>query len=86
MIVVQPDVETMLGQIGSVLRHEPGVVVFGFAEQEPADVGPPGAIARRMRIAGLVGFLVMNAMRGHPENRPAFQGKGAADGEEVFQN
>ena len=62
-----------------------GVVVVGFAEENPAHVRPPGAIAGRMRIAGLIGFLMMDAMRGDPENGSAFERQRAADGEEIFQ-
>ena len=38
-----------------------------------------------MRIAGLVRFLVVNPVHGDPEDRPAFQRHGAANGKEVFQ-
>src|SRR6266403_5140857 len=37
-----------------------------------------------MGIAFFVGILVMDAMRRHPGNRPAFQGHGAADSHEIF--
>ena len=85
VVVVQPDVEAVLRQIGSVLRHHPGVVVIGLAEQDPADVRPEGAIARRMRIARLVGLLMMDAMGGHPEDRPAFERQRAANGKEILE-
>src|ERR1700693_500662 len=45
---------------------------------------PPLAIARRMRIALLVGMLVVDAMRGHPENRAALKRQRRANREEVF--
>jgi hypothetical protein len=38
-----------------------------------------------MWIAGLVGFLMVNAVRGNPEDRPAFQRQGAANREEILQ-
>jgi hypothetical protein len=85
VIVVQPDVEAMLRQVGRVLGHQPGVVVLGFAHQDPAHVRPPTAIVRRVRIARQIGFLVVDAMRGHPENRAAFEGQRAADRKQVLQ-
>ena len=85
VIVVQPDIEAVLGQIGRVLGHSAGVVMLGFAQQNPAHVRPPAAIARGVRIAGLIRFLVMHAMRRHPENRSALQRQRAADRKEIFQ-
>src|SRR5579859_6392920 len=37
-----------------------------------------------MRIAFLIGKLMMNAMRSHPENRSAFKRQGRARGQEIF--
>ena len=37
-----------------------------------------------MRIALLIGKLMMNAVRRHPENRPAFQRQRCADGQKIF--
>ncbi len=45
---------------------------------------PEAAIARGVRIARLVGDLVMDAMRGHPENRAAFKRQRGTNGQEVF--
>ena len=38
-----------------------------------------------MRIARLIGFLMVDAVHGDPENRSAFESQRAADGEEVFK-
>src|SRR5579863_1418608 len=38
-----------------------------------------------MRVAGLIGLLMVHAMYRDPENRPAFKGERPADGEKVFQ-
>jgi hypothetical protein len=38
-----------------------------------------------MRILVLIGVLVMQAVRGDPENRAALERQRAADGEEVFE-
>jgi hypothetical protein len=75
----------MLGQVGRVLGHQPGVVVLGFAHQDPARMRPPAAIVRRVRIARQVGLLMVDAMGGHPENRAAFEGQRAADRKQVLQ-
>ena len=85
MIVVQPHVERVFGQIGRILRHQAGVVVLRLPDENPAHVSPPGAIARRMWVAGLVGFLMVNAVRGNPENRPAFQRQGSANREAILE-
>src|SRR5262245_23696822 len=55
-----------------------------LARQNPARMGPPGALARRMRIAFLIGMLVMDAMCGDPENRSPFERERATPGEGVF--
>src|ERR1041384_6934192 len=58
-----------LAQIRRVLRHAPGVVFPVVSQDNPAHMGPPRVIPRGVGSAGLIGFLVMNPMRGHPENR-----------------
>ena len=42
------------------------------------------AFARRVRIAFLIGLLMMDAMRGHPEDRAALERQRAAEREEVL--
>src|ERR1700733_2058531 len=46
---------------------------------------PPSAFNRRMRVAILVGKLVVNSMCCHPENRAAFQRQRCADREAVLE-
>ncbi len=75
----------MLCQIGSELRHQLRVVVIALAEHDPAHMRPEKALARRMRVALLIGFLMVNTMHGHPENRPAFESQRTANSKEVFQ-
>ena len=48
-------------------------------------MGPPGAVVRGVRVAFVVGVLVMDAMGGDPEDRSALKRHGAAGGEEVFK-
>jgi len=85
VIVVQRNVERMPRQIGRIFRHHSGVVVIGFAEKDPTDMRPPRTLAGRMRIAGLIGLLMMDTMGGHPEDGPAFQRQGAANGKEILK-
>ncbi len=85
MVFAQPDQEAILGQIGCVAGHQRGLVVQGIAGENPAGVGPPSAIMRGVRVAFAVGKLVMNPVGGNPEDRSAFQGECAADGQEILQ-
>src|SRR5262245_7406230 len=55
-----------------------------LAGQDPAGMGPPGALARRMRIAFVIGMLVMDAMRGYPENGPPFERERATPRQDVL--
>src|SRR5277367_6703585 len=55
-----------------------------FADEDPAHVRPPPAFPRRMRITGTIRELVMEAVSGDPEDRPALKRQSRADGERVF--
>src|SRR5450755_4635857 len=55
-----------------------------LAGKDPAHMRPPCAIDGRMRIAFFVGELMMNAVRGHPENRSAFERQRGAPSQEIF--
>ena len=55
------------------------------AEEDPAHVGPEPAVMRRVRIAVLVGVLVVHAVGRDPEDRPALERQCAADREEVLE-
>src|SRR5579884_680646 len=79
-----PDIELVFREIGHVVRQGRSVVVHGSAGQNPPHVCPPLAIYGRVRIAWLVGILMMNAMRCNPEYRPTLKCQGCADGKEVF--
>ena len=85
MIFGDPDVEFIFGEVGDVTRERGGVMVHGFARQNPAHVRPPGAVHGRMRIAFLIGKLMVNAVRGHPENRAAFESERRENGQDIFQ-
>jgi hypothetical protein len=46
---------------------------------------PPDAIAGRVWIAFMIGFLMMDAVCGYPGNRPTFQSESAANGKRVIK-
>jgi len=46
MPLADPDVELVFAEVGDVGEEFGGVVVHGFAGDEPADVGPESAFAR----------------------------------------
>ena len=81
----EPDVATVAGEVGGVAAEQGGLGVEGAAGEDPTGVGPPGAVARSVRVAFVVGVLMMDAMGGDPEDGTAFEGHGAAGGDEVLQ-
>ena len=84
MPAADPDVELVFAEVGDVGEELGGVVVHGLAGDEPADVGPESTFAGRVRVAFLVGVLVMLAMGGDPEDGAALESEGGADGEDVL--
>jgi hypothetical protein len=79
-----PDMEAVVHQVAGVGSELFGGSVHGFAARDPAHVRPPFAVARRMRIARLVGMAMMDAVRPDPEDRSAFERHRGEDGEQVF--
>ena len=73
------------GEVGRIARHELRVVMLAFAEDDPAHVGPETAVVRGVRISVMVGILMVDAMRRHPEDRSAFERQRSADREEIIQ-
>jgi len=59
--------------------------VVGLSEENPADVGPPSAVPRRVGVSGLIGSLMVDSVRGHPEEGAAFKSQSAANREEVLE-
>src|SRR5712692_7838888 len=76
--------EFAFSQVGNIAGQRSRIMMHGLAGEDPAHVGPPFAIEGRMWIAFLIRKLMMNAMRGHPENGSAFEGQCRADRKEVF--
>jgi len=73
VVLGDPDMEFIFSKIGNVTRQRSRVMVHRFAGQDPAHVRPPLTVAGRMRVTFLIRMLVMDAVRGDPENRPAFE-------------
>jgi hypothetical protein len=84
VIFAEPDVDGVLGEVGGVAAEEGGLGVQGAAGEDPAGVGPPGAVVRGVRVAFLVGVLMVDAVGGYPEDGTAFKGEAAAHGDEVL--
>jgi len=84
LIFGDSDVEFVLGQVGDVLRERFRVVVHGFADQDPAHVRPPLAVDGGVRIAGVIGEAMMNAVRGDPEDGAAFESERGENGQKIF--
>ena len=84
VVLGQPDVNFIVGEVGNVTRQCRGVVVHRLAREDPAHVRPPFAIDRRMGVALLVRKLMMNAVRRYPENRAALERQRGTPGEEIF--
>src|SRR5712692_7799960 len=84
VILGEPDMGLRLREIGHVAGKSFGVLVKAFAHQDPSHVGPLIAVNWRMRVTFVIRKLVMNAMRGYPEDRPAFEGEGSANRQKIF--
>ena len=84
MIFGNPDMKLRFGQIGHVTGKGAGVLMKALAHQDPSHVGPPLAVEGSVGVTFFIGKLMMYAVRGDPENRSTFEGKGCADGQEIF--
>jgi hypothetical protein len=84
VVFAEPDVDGVLGEVGGVTAEQGGFGVKGATGEDPAGVGPPGAVVRSVGIAFLIGVLMMDAMGGYPEDGTALEGEAAAHGDEVL--
>jgi hypothetical protein len=67
----EPDVALIAGEVGGVAAEQSGLGVECAAGDDPAGVRPPGAILWGVRVAFVVGVLMMDAVGGDPEDRSA---------------
>jgi hypothetical protein len=84
VILAEPDVDGILGEVWSVAAKESGFRVQGTAGEDPASMSPPGAVVGSVGVAFVVRVLMMNAMGGYPEDGTALKREAAAHGDEVF--
>ncbi len=82
--LADPNVEFVFSKVGNVREQGIEFVVHGLSREDPTDVGPESAVIRRVRVALLVRILVMNAVRGHPENGSAFERERPANGQKIL--
>src|SRR5690349_6133669 len=80
---LQPTMKAVALKVRYV-RREYGIA-HRIALQQPASMSPPPAVAGRMRIAVLVGILMMDAMGCDPKERAALQCERGTDCQGVFQ-
>ena len=85
MIFVEQDVEPVLPQIGGVFGNNPCQPIKGLSEEDPANMRPPHTVTRGMRIAIVVGLLMVDAMGSDPGDGTAFERKAAANRQKIFQ-
>ena len=84
VVLRQPDMDLVTGEIWSVAAKEGSFRVKGATGEDPAGVGPPCAVVRGVRIAFVIGVLMVNAVGGDPEDRSAFKREAATGGDEVL--
>jgi hypothetical protein len=84
VVLAQPDVDWVLGEVGSIAAQEGSFGVKGTAGEDPAGVSPPGAVVRSVWVAFVVGVLMMNAVGGYPKDRTALKREASAHGDEVL--
>ena len=74
----------VFGEVGCVAGKHLGVAVERAIEY-PAHVRPPCAVAWGVRVAGLVGVLMVHPVDGYPVERAALERHRAAGSHEVFE-
>ena len=73
VVFAEPDVDGVAGEVGGVAAEERGLRVQGATGEDPAGVGPPGAVVRGVGVAFVVGVLMMDAVGGDPEDGSALE-------------
>src|SRR5947209_2630561 len=79
-----PDLEAIPEQVGRVTLDCGAVVLLRRPRENPADVRPPGSVARAVRVGGNVRVRVMNPVGRDPLDRPALQRQRGADRENIL--
>jgi len=84
VVLAEPDVDRVFGEVRSVTAEEGSFRVQGASGENPAGVSPPGTVVRCVRVAFLVGVLMVDAVGGYPEDWAALEREAAAHGDEVL--
>src|SRR5207244_412565 len=77
-------VHAVAAQVGRIASEHRLVVVQALAGENPTHVRPPGTFTWAVWVAFAIGFLVVHTVRGHPEDRAAFERERAAPGKEIL--
>jgi hypothetical protein len=85
MVLCEPDVDLIPGQIRDVAFECRYVLAQRIANQDPTRMRPPLAIAGRVGIAVLVRELVMLTVRSYPEQRAPFQGRHGTNRKKILK-
>ena len=85
VVLAEPDVEAVAGEVGDVAGKNGGLCVERLAPDEPSGMGPPAAFARGVGVAVVVAELMVNAVRGHPEDGAALERERGAERHEVLK-
>ena len=84
VIFRQPNMCLRFRQVRNVAGESGDVLMKALALQYPSHMRPPLAVDRAVGIAFFIRKLVMNAVRGHPENRAAFERQSSAESKEIL--
>src|SRR5260370_2684164 len=78
-------IEKLFLKVGGVAFPDYIPGFWGRSIEHPKHVAPPEALGRVVRIAFLIGMLMMFAVQRHPLHRAALHGKRAGESKEVLQ-
>src|SRR5438034_11064424 len=84
MILSNPDVKFAFREIGNITRERGRIVMHGLTHQDPAHMRPPFTVKRSVWIAFLIRMLMMNAVRGDPEDGSDFERKSGTRSKNVL--
>src|SRR5260370_17605788 len=78
-------IEKLFLKVGGVAFPDYIPGFWGRSIEHPKHAAPPEALGRAVRIAFLIGMLMMLAVQRHPLQRAALHGKRPGEREEVLQ-
>src|SRR6476620_10292728 len=84
MPLADPHLKFILAKVGHKRKQFLATALHRVASHDPSHVSPKPAVARGVRIAVLVGVLVVDAVGAYPADRTALKRQRSASGEIVF--